>query len=110
MTNTDLFKRFIQPVDFSYRAALTTMSGTTSQVNTMLADMSTFNLPFTSIQSTRLNAQYLCHYQDWKTRTNLVMDVCVATASFFMVFWGALGLVLAFFAKRASIDGEQFTV
>lgn len=108
MANTDLFKQFLVPVDFSYRGALVTMSGNTSQVNTVLANMSSFNLPFTSIQSTRLNTQYLCHYQAWKTGTNLVTDVCVATASLFMVFWGGLKLALAFLAKRASIDGENF--
>lgn len=106
MSDIDLFKPYIQPVDFSFRAGSTFWSGNTSQVDIILADVSNYGLPFTSIQSTQFNVPYLCHYQAWKPRSNLFTDVCVATLSFFMVFWGAFNLTLTFFAKRTSVDGK----
>ncbi|KAF8596420.1 hypothetical protein BDV93DRAFT_66240 [Ceratobasidium sp. AG-I] len=109
MTDCDLFKRVIQPIDFTYRTNMGTSSGNISQVNMVLGDMSNYSFPFASVQPTQFNAQYLCHYQAWKPRTNLITDVLVATVSLFTVFWGALKLALDFFARRASTDGNHCT-
>ena len=107
MTNAELFKRLIRPIDYSFRADDIRFSGNMSKIDTVSADMSSYSLPFTSIQSTQLNIPYLCHYRAWKTQTNLMTDVSVATLSFFMVFWAGFNLALGFVARRTSIDGEQ---
>lgn len=88
LANADLFKSLMQPVDFAYRGTLNTMPGAMSKVNAMLADLSNYSLPFTSIEPMQFNAEYMGHYQGWKPRESLAMDVCVAIASLFMVFWG----------------------
>ena len=102
----DLFKQVMQPIDFAWRSE-DSNPGNTSQINMVLGDMANYSLPFTSIQPTQFNAQYLCHYQAWKPRTSLITDVFVATISLFMVFWGALKVALNFFAKRTSADGKR---
>ncbi|KAG9085683.1 hypothetical protein FS749_004234 [Ceratobasidium sp. UAMH 11750] len=65
-------------------------------------NMSEYNLPFDFVRPTNFNAYYLCHYFSWKSPSSLAIDVFVATASLFMVYWGTLNLLLTFFAKRES--------
>jgi hypothetical protein len=70
--------------------------------------MTYYNIPFDIVESTHLNAQYLCHYMSWKPATSLGADVLVATASFFMVFWACLGSILTYFARKGSRSGMFF--
>ncbi|KAF8596411.1 hypothetical protein BDV93DRAFT_610903 [Ceratobasidium sp. AG-I] len=105
MTDTDLFRRVIQPTNFSSHPA----ADNKSEINAVLANLLEYKLPLTSVQPSRLNSEYLCHYYNWKTRSNLVMDVCVATASLFMAFWSSLAVVLASFARKDSGRGNYCT-
>ncbi|KAF8596404.1 hypothetical protein BDV93DRAFT_610898 [Ceratobasidium sp. AG-I] len=105
MASKDLFMNYIEPVSFSEIVA-TKMPSIPITVNGILANMSSYNLPFTSIQPTRFSAQYLCNYRDWKTPTSLVMDICVATTSLFLGFWGTLRVVLGFLARRMSAKSK----
>lgn len=101
MTDIDLFKRVIRSTDLSSPAA-----GNKSEVNAVLENFPEYNLPLASVQPSRLNSEYLCHYTSWKTHSALAMDVCVATASLFIAFWSSLQIILAFFAKKSSNRGK----
>ncbi|KAF8596406.1 hypothetical protein BDV93DRAFT_572014 [Ceratobasidium sp. AG-I] len=109
MTSTDLFKSFIRPVNFQHDGNESNSAGTTSKINTILADMSSYNLPFASIEPTEFSALYLCYRRNWKTSANLVMDVCVATTSLFLAFWGTMRVILGLFARRTSAKSNHVT-
>ncbi|KAG8765994.1 hypothetical protein FRC12_007147 [Ceratobasidium sp. 428] len=72
----------------------------------ILSNPTDFNLPFTDIRSTSFNARYSCRNMWWKTPTSLVVDVLVATMSFFTVFWAGLGTTLQYFAVKSSKHGQ----
>ncbi|QRV93391.1 hypothetical protein RhiJN_21409 [Ceratobasidium sp. AG-Ba] len=54
----------------------------------------------------RLVQRYLCHNMVLKPPATLVVDVAVATVSMFMVAWGLAQIVLMYFAKQHTTDGN----
>ncbi|QRW02480.1 hypothetical protein RhiLY_01478 [Ceratobasidium sp. AG-Ba] len=72
----------------------------------VLSHSQKFGLPYNQVSPTFFNARYLCQNITWKTPTSLVVDVLVATTSFFMLFWGALHVVLRYFATSSSLHGR----
>ncbi|KAG8711438.1 hypothetical protein FRC09_020593 [Ceratobasidium sp. 395] len=72
----------------------------------VLSNPTDFQLPFADIHSTSFNARYNCRNMWWKTPTSLVVDVLVATMSFFTVFWAGLGTSLQYFAVKSSKHGQ----
>lgn len=106
LIDSTLFNNSISDIDFSHRGSPGLVK-TRSNINEILANMTAYNLPLRVNQTSHFNTQYMCSRMSWKPRAELLIDVCVATASFFMVFWGVLKLGLAFFARRASVNGKR---
>ncbi|KAF8597169.1 hypothetical protein BDV93DRAFT_562563 [Ceratobasidium sp. AG-I] len=77
------------------------------QVDVVLANIKAYGLPLKESQPIQFNAGYLCHKMWWKTPTNLIVDITVATISLFMAYWTILHLVLRFFAIRSSPHGNH---
>ncbi|KAF8595157.1 hypothetical protein BDV93DRAFT_528894 [Ceratobasidium sp. AG-I] len=76
-------------------------------VDDVLGNMTYYSLPFDRPQPVPFNARYLCRSMWWKTPTNLVVDVLVATSSLFMVYWGVLHFGLRYLATRSSPSGNH---
>ncbi|KAF8602112.1 hypothetical protein BDV93DRAFT_220626 [Ceratobasidium sp. AG-I] len=68
--------------------------------------LSELGLPLDSTGPSRFTNRYLCHTLSWKPAASLVVDVLVATLSFFMAYWATLNLALSHFAKRNSSNGN----
>ena len=100
LASKDLFMRFMKPVNFSNEVIAELPPNRSIAINHILANISNYNLPFSSIHPTQFSEQYLCNYRNWKSPTSLFMDVCVATVSLFLGFWGTLRVVLGFLARR----------
>ncbi|QRV88342.1 hypothetical protein RhiJN_16360 [Ceratobasidium sp. AG-Ba] len=100
--HTDLFQQMIHsnfsdpPSGISY----SWINGTAA--NYVLSNMTGMQLPF-DVQPTSFNAKYLCHKITWKPITSLIIDVLVATSSFFLLVWGLLNTILAYFASKSPI-------
>ncbi|KAG9098099.1 hypothetical protein FS749_004683 [Ceratobasidium sp. UAMH 11750] len=108
LTNADLFRQVIHSDLPDIKGiSLSWVNGTAA--NFILNNPTEFDLPFTNIQSTSFNARYMCRYLSWKTPVSLVVDVLVATVSFFMLFWAAFKIALQYFAVESSTQGNHCT-
>ncbi|KAF8596427.1 hypothetical protein BDV93DRAFT_610910 [Ceratobasidium sp. AG-I] len=75
----------------------------------VLHNMTRYGLPFEEPQPVQFHAQYTCRGMTWKSPSNLVLDVLVATVSLFMAYWGILNFVLQYFATSSSPRGNHCT-
>ncbi|KAG8735921.1 hypothetical protein FRC10_010009 [Ceratobasidium sp. 414] len=105
LTDINLFEKVIHSGLWVSSAAWSSASGSSRQVyrfapDIILKNPAKFNLPFTSIQPTSFNARYVCRNLSWKNPTNLVVDVLVATVTFFTTFWAALMFCLSYVAVK----------
>ncbi|KAG8796597.1 hypothetical protein FRC12_016584 [Ceratobasidium sp. 428] len=107
-TNATLFDRSIrQNLTIHQGVTLTWLSG--SGVDSVMRNKTQFRLPFENIEHTSFNAQYLCRNISWKAPADLIVDVLVATVSFFQLFWSALNAVASYFAAKSSVHGNHCT-
>ncbi|QRW02500.1 hypothetical protein RhiLY_01498 [Ceratobasidium sp. AG-Ba] len=102
--HTDLFQQMIHSnlsglsgISYSW------INGTAADY--VLSNLTNMHLPFNDVQPTSFNAKYLCHTITWKPITSLIVDVLVATSSFFLLFWGLMNLILKHFASKSTIQG-----
>ncbi|KAG8719946.1 hypothetical protein FRC09_010351 [Ceratobasidium sp. 395] len=105
-TNATLFDRSVrQNLTIHQGVTLTWLSG--SGVDSVMRNKTQFRLPFENIEHTSFNAQYLCRNISWKAPADLIVDVLVATVSFFQLFWSALNAAASYFAAKSSVHGKS---
>ncbi|QRV73485.1 hypothetical protein RhiJN_01499 [Ceratobasidium sp. AG-Ba] len=104
LTDANVFERSIRR-DMVIKQGLkfTWLNG--SGIESVLRNKTEFRIPFENIDDTSFNAQYLCRSISWKSTAELIVDVLVATVSFFQLFWSALNAVASYFAAKSSVHG-----
>ncbi|KAF8603177.1 hypothetical protein BDV93DRAFT_544867 [Ceratobasidium sp. AG-I] len=103
-SNPELMRQTLQP---NFKAMKYSNTSNPYNAYDVLRNMTKYGLPFEEPQPVQFHAQYLCNGMAWKSPSNLVLDVLVATVSLFMAYWGILNVVLEYLATRSSPRGNH---
>lgn len=108
LSSAELMRETLQPT-LDYISDLnTTRHPFSKHTNEIIHNMTWYGLPLDEPYPVQFLAQYLCNGMTWKSSSNLVLDVLVATVSLFMAYWSILNFVLRQLAIASSPYGESF--
>ncbi|KAF8593084.1 hypothetical protein BDV93DRAFT_516841 [Ceratobasidium sp. AG-I] len=71
----------------------------------VLSQPENWSLPL-ALEPVPIQSRYLCHFMSWKPTQTLVIDVMVATLTFFTLFWGCFKICLEYFFSQKEAGSE----